>query len=309
MPYVNLANSYLRQFITGYGAFHQKRMMDIASYLPALVACARARAQISAIGQKIGASSEQIVVMSTIGESKVNACDSGLLANVPSATTDEGKVPAADKGKAPAATADADGTSAVVSRPLAAVLDIDEIILCNIQMNSYTAPATADTPAVDFHAADYFRGPDGKPWPRNEHRLNPLLPGAVELLSALADNNVKVFLITGRLESIRDETLENFRLVGLTRPAAPAAKGAAIVDESREFFSAADLAPGGSLIMCPDAEDPKVTGQSIQVFKEAQRARLSKTHHIILNVGDQASDMGEHGDTQLMLPHPFYYTP
>ena len=182
-------------------------------------------------------------------------------------------------------------------RPLAAVLDIDEVILSNIHMNSYSAPAGVQGPdPVDFHAADYFLAPNGKPWPRDDLRLNPLLPGARELLEELRTLDVAVYMISGRLESIREETVENFVFVGL---AAPGGEGA--------VFCLEDLAsPDVRLIMCPDAEYPP-PGQSVRPYKESRRRAIEATHRIVVNVGDQASDLGLYGDVQIHCPQPFYW--
>jgi predicted secreted acid phosphatase len=184
-------------------------------------------------------------------------------------------------------------------RPLAATLDIDEVLLSNIHMNVFQAPAGEQgAEAVDFHAADYFTAPNGKPWPRDDLRLNPLLPGARELLEALRDQDIRVFFITGRLESIRDETVENFEYVGLAGADAPA--GALYRREA--LMSAA-----GPLFMCPDAESPR-PGESVRPYKESRRRAIEATHRIIVNVGDQVSDLGLYGDAQVHVPHPFYYT-
>jgi hypothetical protein len=135
-------------------------------------------------------------------------------------------------------------------RPLAVVLDIDEVLLCNFHMNSFRAAAgvQGDEP-VDFHAGDFFAAPGGGPWPRSERRLNPLLPGAYPLLEETRRLGLEIFLLTGRLESIRDETVENLEFVGLagTPPGALLPLGAL-------------RAPGGALIMCPDAEYPPPGG-------------------------------------------------
>lgn len=182
-------------------------------------------------------------------------------------------------------------------RPLAAVFDIDEVILSNIHMNSFRG--VQGGLAVDFHAADYFAGPDGQPWPRG-HRLNPLLPGARELLVECLSAGLAVFFVTGRVESIRDETVENFAHVGLT-----------------DLFPAAELARTGGgppwmsppmLQLCPDAEKP-APGESIRPFKEARRRAIEQTHRIVFNIGDQISDLGLHGDVQVHDPHVFYWTP
>ncbi|MFA6165794.1 MAG: HAD family acid phosphatase [Gemmatimonadaceae bacterium] len=179
-------------------------------------------------------------------------------------------------------------------RPYAAVFDIDEVVLCNIHMNRYAG--VQNGAAVDFHAADHFAAPDGLPWPRADCRLNPLLPGARELLAECLRQGLRVFFVTGRVESIRDETIENFRWVGLT-----------------DLFDADKLARGGSngetsLHMCPDAEKP-AAGESIRPFKEARRRAIEQTHRIVFNIGDQISDLGLHGDVQVHAPHIFYWTP
>jgi hypothetical protein len=184
-----------------------------------------------------------------------------------------------------------------VPRPLAAVLDLDEVVFSNIHMNVFQAPAGEQGPeAVDFHAADYFLAPDGRPWPRDDLRLNPLLPGVRGLLEALLREGVRVFFVTGRLESIRDETVENFAFVGL----ASAAPGA--------LFGLDELSrPGDTLIMCPDAEYP-APGQSVRPFKEARRREIEARYRISVNLGDQVSDLGLYGDTQVYAAHCFYYT-
>lgn len=183
-------------------------------------------------------------------------------------------------------------------RPLAATLDVDEVILANIHMNSFTAPAGVQGPdPVDFHAADYYLAPDGKPWPRDDLRLNPLLPGARELIEALRALEVRVYMITGRLESIREETVENFAYVGL----------AANTDDAL-FRLDAIARPGGPLIMCPDAEYPP-PGATVRPYKESRRRAIEATHRVVLNVGDQVSDLGLYGDVQVHCPHPFYWCP
>lgn len=186
-------------------------------------------------------------------------------------------------------------------RPLAAVLDIDEVVLSNIHMNSFSAPAGVQGPdPIDFHAADYFTAPNGRPWPRDDLRLNPLLPGARELIGELRALGLAVFFITGRLETIRDETVENFGFVGLAAPggASPA------------LFDLEDLrrSAGGPLIMCPPAEYPP-PGQTVRPYKESRRLAIEASHRIVLNVGDQISDLGLYGDVQVHMPHPFYWCP
>lgn len=181
-------------------------------------------------------------------------------------------------------------------RPLAAVVDIDEVVLGNIHMNSFGSPAGAQGEApVDFHASDYYTAPNGAQWPRGDHRLNPLLPGSRRLLEELRAAGCAIFFVTGRLETIRDETVENFIFVGLC-------------SGDRPLWSADELRGPGTLIMCP-ADAAPAPGESIRPFKEAQRRLIESSHRIAVNVGDQVSDLGLHGDVQVLLPHPFYYTP
>jgi hypothetical protein len=119
------------------------------------------------------------------------------------------------------------------------------------------------------------------------------------LLRALRALGCAVVLVTGRLEAIRPETVENLAYVGL---ASPGGLGSAV-------WALEDLGPaGGALRMCPPEAAP-APGGSIRPFKEGQRRQLEETHRIAVNIGDQASDLGRHGDAQALIPHPFYYTP
>jgi predicted secreted acid phosphatase len=190
----------------------------------------------------------------------------------------------------------AEAASGLPRRPLAVVLDIDEVILSNIHMNSFQAEAGEQGPeSVDFHACDYYAAPDGRPWPRDDLRLNPLLAGARELLEAIRDHGVAVYLITGRLNAIREETVENFVFVGL------AGSGANFVFDEAKMRSP----DARTLIML---DEPLPAGASVRPFKEGQRKLIDATHRIVLNVGDQVSDMGLYGDVQVRTAHPFYYT-
>jgi predicted secreted acid phosphatase len=142
----------------------------------------------------------------------------------------------------------------------------------------------------------------GHPWPRDDTRLNPLLPGAKLLIATLLANRVEVFFITGRAESLRDETVENFVYVGL------AADNEASSSELPILCAKRLLDPSsGMLVMCPDSELPPA-GKSIRPFKEAKRAAIAETHRIIMNIGDQVSDLGFYGERQILTPHPFYRT-
>ncbi len=186
-------------------------------------------------------------------------------------------------------------TEGLDPRPLAATVDIDEVILSNIHMNVCEIPGVDGQNPVVFHAADYFIAPNGKPWPRNDLRLNPLLPGARLFLETLRAHNIEIFFITGRLESIRDETIENFKYVGLMN--------GSLLDEA-----ALARGPDSRLLMCPDGDSPG-PGESIRPFKESCRKTINMKYHIVLNIGDQVSDLGNYGDVQIHTVHPFYVTP
>jgi predicted secreted acid phosphatase len=164
--------------------------------------------------------------------------------------------------------------SGMTSRPLAAVLDIDEVILSNIHMNYYES----------FYAADYFTDNKGMKWPRS-HKLNPLLPWADVFIKCLLDNEINIFFITGRLESIRDETIENFKYVDLTP----------------RFFADDFVNDKSKLIMKPDDSE-----LSVQKYKEKNREIINRNYRIVFNVGDQPTDLGLYGDVQILLHHPFY---
>jgi predicted secreted acid phosphatase len=193
-----------------------------------------------------------------------------------------------------------------VARPLAAVLDIDEVVLANIHMNAFQAPGSEP---IDFHACDYYLAPNGRPWPRDDLRLNPLLPGARELMETLCSHGAEIFFITGRLESIRDETVENFVFVGLAGPQSSPDSAGSQRPQNDVLFSLESISsPGGRLIMCPDAEYPP-PGQTVRPYKESRRRLIQETHRIVVNVGDQISDLGLYGDVQVHVPNIFYWTP
>jgi predicted secreted acid phosphatase len=171
----------------------------------------------------------------------------------------------------------------IPARPMAAVIDIDEILLCNIHENYFLGVNPETEESVIFYAADHFVGADGKPWPRTETRLGPALAGAEELLRQLAALGVEVFLVSGRRESLRAETMENFEATKLARFLTPA-----------------------QIMLCPDDYPAHAP---IRPFKEACRGVINQTHRIVLNLGDQASDLGYYGDRQVLCEHPFYWTP
>ena len=102
--------------------------------------------------------------------------------------------------------------------------------------------------------------------------------GARELVAAAKAAGLAIFLVTGRLEAIRAVTVADLAVFGLEKL-------------------------GERLLMCPEAPPG-----SVREFKAGCRARVAARHRIVANVGDQASDLGAHGERQILLPHPFYFT-
>jgi len=173
------------------------------------------------------------------------------------------------------------------ARPLAIVLDIDEVLCCNLY-----APECLENDG--FYIADFFKDPRSgydRAWPRGD-RLTPPYDGALELVQEAVKLNLKVFFITGRRESIRKETLETFCAAGFTHP-----------EQKKTICYTSLQHPDGDLIMYPNE-----SSVPIQIWKEKQREQISKLYRIMLNVGDQKSDLGRYGDIQYLVSHPFYIT-
>lgn len=182
-------------------------------------------------------------------------------------------------------------------RPLAVVFDIDEVLLCNTHLNGFQAPAGVQGPdPVDFHIADFFVDrATGELWIRDDPG-DPPLPGANALLAEVVSLGLRPFFVTGRLESFRGITVKDFWRAGFIR--SELAPDAQLVADDLKT----------ALVMCPDGQYPPPT-KSIRPWKEGRRAVIDKDYRIVLNVGDQASDLGLYGDRQYYLPHPFYTTP
>jgi acid phosphatase len=108
----------------------------------------------------------------------------------------------------------------------------------------------------------------------------PAIGPTLDLYRFARRKHVAVFFITGRPESIpqaREQTATNLRTAGY--------------DKWKE------------LILAPDLDVDTIA------YKSGQRARIEKQGwHIILNLGDQESDLkGGHADRAFKLPNPFYF--
>jgi acid phosphatase len=109
------------------------------------------------------------------------------------------------------------------------------------------------------------------------------IPGTLRLYQEAEKDKVAVFFITGRSENEREDTADNLKAVGYTQ------------------WDGLALRP---------ADHPKT--QTVVDYKSGERKNIvAKGYAIILNVGDQMSDLN--GDPQaeksVKLPNPFYFIP
>jgi acid phosphatase len=110
----------------------------------------------------------------------------------------------------------------------------------------------------------------------------PAIPSTLRLYQEAVKRGVSVFLITGRNAAQEIATSENLKSVGYDHWAGLALRGAH-----------------------PPTE-------SVAEYKSAERKKIVDAgYHIILNVGDQMSDLtgSPQADRSIKLPNPFYYIP
>lgn len=110
----------------------------------------------------------------------------------------------------------------------------------------------------------------------------PAIGGTLRVYKEAIAHEVEVFFITGRGESQRDATAENLKSAGYDHWAGLALRGT----------------------------HPKE--QSTTEYKSAERKKIVDAgYHIILNVGDQMSDLNgsPQAERSVKLPNPFYYIP
>lgn len=115
-----------------------------------------------------------------------------------------------------------------------------------------------------------------------EKKQAPAIAGTLRLYNDALKHNVAVFFITGRPAKQEVATVENLRAAGYRNWAGLALRG------------------------------PHPATQKTAEYKSGERKKIADAgYHIILNVGDQMSDLT--GDTQaelsVKLPNPFYYIP
>ena len=223
------------------------------------------------------------------------------------------------------------------TRPLAAVFDIDEVLLCNIRVDpTQRGGVTVDWVESTFVALEPPAGLSAdaqafaeistshqRSWPPDsvwEHLttdytgLNPPMPGARELLIECHRQGMHIFLVTGREEYLRSDTVTNLELVGMLGPHTGLSREDLMEspsDESPEASSGTADSPL-RLVMWPNGRekpDKRVEPfPTVEAYKTAARHTIARQHRIAINVGDQLSDLGEHGDEQVLVPHSFYHT-
>lgn len=115
-----------------------------------------------------------------------------------------------------------------------------------------------------------------------EKKQAPAIAGTLRLYNEAIKRKVAVFFITGRSPAQEAATIDNLKAVG--------------------YHDWTGLAVRG----------PHPSGQSAAVYKSGERKKIVDAgYHIILNVGDQMSDLtgGSQAERSIKLPNPFYFIP
>jgi predicted secreted acid phosphatase len=162
--------------------------------------------------------------------------------------------------------------SAKTGEKLAIVLDIDETSLSN-----WTVEVKDDFAYVPADSNACIAAQCGT-----------AIPSTLRIFHEAEKNHVAVFFITGRPESQRADTAANLKSQGY--------------DKWEHLF----LEP-------PDAlQKQQQNNLSVAVYKSAERREIvSEGYRIILNVGDQFSDLegDPEADHSVKVPNPFYFIP
>jgi predicted secreted acid phosphatase len=115
-----------------------------------------------------------------------------------------------------------------------------------------------------------------------EKKQAPAIAGTLRLYNEALKHKVAVFFITGRTPAQEVVTVENLKSVG--------------------YHDWTGLAVRG----------PHPSGQTVAEYKSGERKKIVDAgYHIILNVGDQMSDLtgSPQAELSVKLPNPFYYIP
>lgn len=155
---------------------------------------------------------------------------------------------------------------------IAAVFDIDETSLSNWEVMAFCGFCSYPAQLQLYKDGLYSMDHD------------PAIPPVLELYNFAKEKGIAVFFVTGRPESQRDTTVANLREAG--------------------YSGWADL------YMQPDVPQgqPKPPAR---IFKPRNRQQIrDKGYQIVLNIGDQASDLAGCCALRVFkLPNPFYLLP
>ena len=110
---------------------------------------------------------------------------------------------------------------------------------------------------------------------------DPAIKPTLKLYDYAKDNGVAIFFITSRSEKLREVTEKNLKDVG--------------------------YAEWNELFLKPNTYDKK----SVIPFKRGARKSIQdEGYHIVVNIGDQFSDLaGGYSERTFKLPNPYYYVP
>jgi predicted secreted acid phosphatase len=146
---------------------------------------------------------------------------------------------------------------------MAVVFDIDETLLSNW--------AYLTTKGFDVKLDTFFA------WVKTHD--DPALAPTKAIYEKARAAGIPIYLITGRVESVRADTVRQLRAAGITG--------------------------WSGLFLKPDT----YSQPSIVPFKSGIRRKLEESGHVIvLNMGDQFSDLeGGYARTAVKLPNPYYY--
>ena len=189
----------------------------------------------------------------------------------------------------------------------AAVLDIDEVLLCNVAPRPMMRHDGTET-----EVAELFNGTYGglAKWFATDKSCPPL-PGAVALLETLRAAGITVFLVTGREEKYREATLRNFEdagmlsLLAIHAPATTTRSTSAGLLAPDEHCAERWHEVSDRLFMVQPGSD----AAGVAAFKRAARGAIKCLGYTIaLCVGDQLSDLGEPGAREWLLGHGMYRT-
>lgn len=160
---------------------------------------------------------------------------------------------------------------------LAVVFDIDETALSNLVTVPDKGPSLPSGPCTWPVAQN---NPCGwRDWQRTAND-RPIVP-VRQIADFARANDIAVFFVSGRPESMRDKTEANLKAAGYTDY-----QGLTLVPDDKTFASAVE-------------------------YKAPARAAIeAQGYVVVLSLGDQYSDLlGGHAANTVKLPNPFYFIP